>query len=214
MPPANLTRLDQYERIPNRRFANPEHSYADVTVLEHMRTRLRETLGEAAIALGDPPKRELSILSIEEDGERLHRMVILSRQQLLDAAVLTVVGFFGHKRGSANPTILADVETDLLQEFLHHNYVLSYSSLELPDGNWANLVLLLDASGIEHWRVSQRHAYAARELAPLFYKTIRLHNGTLPGGLAAPQLVLLSTKYYDYSDDNWWHAIREFRSHS
>jgi hypothetical protein len=214
MPQANLTRLGQFERVLDRRFANPEHSYADVLILEYMRARLRETLGEAAMALGDPPKRELSILSIKEDGERLHRMVVLSRQQLLDAAALTVVGFFGHKRASADPTILADVDTDLLLEFLHHNYVLSYSSLELPDGNWANLVLLLDASGIEHWRVSQRHAYAARELAPLFYKTIRLHNGTLPGGLAAPQLVLLSTKYYDYSDDNWWHAIREFRSHS
>jgi hypothetical protein len=212
MPPAKLTRLDQYEQTPERRFANPEHSYADVAILEYMRARLRETLGEAAIALGDPLQRELSILSIKEDGERLHRLVILSRQQLLAAAGLTVVGFFGHKRGSANPKILADVDTDLLQEFFHHTYVLSYSSLELPDGNWANLVIMLDATGIEHWRVSQKHAYAARELAPLFYKTVRLHNGVLPGGLAAPQLVLLRTKYYDYSGDNWWLAIREFRS--
>src|SRR5262245_25579911 len=181
MSPAKLTRLGQYEATPERRFANPEHSYADVAILEHMRARLRETLGEGARAVGDPLKRELSIVSIKEDGERLHRMVVLSRQQLFDATVLTVVGFFGHKGGSLHPAILQDVDTDLLLECLHDAYVLSYSSLELPDGNWANLVLLLDASGIEHWRVSQRHAYAARELAPLVYKTIRPHNGTLPG---------------------------------
>ena len=143
-------------------------------------------------------------------GDRSHRLVILSRQQLLNASALTVVGFFGHKRSAADPSLLQDVDTDLLQEFLHHAYVLSYSSLELPDGNWANLVLMLDAGGIEHWRASQKHAYAARELAPHFYQTIRLHNGTLPGGLAASKLVLLSTKYYDYRDESWWHAIREF----
>src|SRR5438046_2033219 len=142
MSPAKLTRLGQYEQIPGRRFANPEHSYADVAILEYMRARLRETLREAVRGPGDPLKRELSIVSIKEDGDRLHRMVILSRQQLLDAAALTVIGFFGHKRGSASPTILENVDTDLLQEFLHHTYVLSYSSLELPDGNWANLVLL------------------------------------------------------------------------
>ncbi|SRR6266498_1383714 len=214
MSPARLIRLGQFEQVPNRRFADPQHSYADVTVLEYMRARLRETLCGANIDATDPVNRELYIQSIKEDGERLHRLVILSRQQLLNAATLTVVGFFGHKRSAAKPAILQDIDTELLQEFLHHTYVLSYSSLELPDRNWANMVLMLDATGIEHWRASQRHAYAARELAPHFYDSIRLHNGTLPGGLAAPHLILLSTKYYDYSGDNWWHAIRDFRSNS
>src|SRR5262249_18275312 len=130
MPPAKLTRLGQYEQTPERRFANPEHSYADVAILEFMRARLRETLEKANIEPGDAPHRELYIESIKEDGERLHRLVILSRQQLLAAAGLTVVGFFGHKRGSANPKIISDVDTDLLQEFLRHTYVLSYCSLE------------------------------------------------------------------------------------
>jgi hypothetical protein len=210
MSPVKRTRLTQTEYIPDRPFTNPEHSYADVAVLEYMRTQLRVTLRDVDCGPSDPQSRQLYIHTLREDGERQHRQVILSRRMLLDAKSLTVVGFFGHKRGSADPGILEDVDNDLLQEFLHHTYVLCYNSLELPDGNWANLVLLLDATGIQQWRVSQKHAYAARELSPLFYETIRLHNGILPGGLAAPRLVLLSTKYYDYRGDNWWQTIREF----
>jgi hypothetical protein len=135
-------------------------------------------------------------------------MVILSRQLLLNAYQLTVVGFFGEKRGEANLALLQDVDTELVQEFLDHVSVLSYSSLELSDGNWANMVLLLGAEGIQHWRASQKHAYAARELAPQLYHTIRLHNGVLPGGLSS-QLLLRSTKYYEFHGQGLWQAMRE-----
>jgi hypothetical protein len=138
----------------------------------------------------------------------------IERAPLLTDAELTFVGFFGQRRFEANPALLQDVDTELIQEFLNHPYVLSYCSLELADNNWANIVILRNADGIQHWRASRKHAYAARELAPQYYTGIRLHNGILPNGLASPYLVLLHTKYYDFQGPGLWQAVREERGDS
>ena len=211
MTMTELARLNATEELPGRRFTNPEHSHADAAILRYMRRRLLETLCDAQIGASDPRSRELYIQTVPEDGARLHRMVILSRAALLGSVDLALVGFFGNKRGDASPAILQDVDTELLQEFLIHTYVLSYSSLEMPDGNWANMVLLEHTEGIEHWRASQKHAYVARDLAPQFYTSIRLHNGMLPGGLSVGPLMLHTTKYYEYEQAGRWQAIRDFR---
>jgi len=209
MSTSTIIRLGWHDHIPDRRFTEPEHIERDVAILDLMRARLYDTLLRSDIAAGDSLNRELYIQYIKEEPERLHRMVILSRQLLLNAYPLTVIGFFGERRGEANPALLQDVDTELVQEFLHHSYVLSYSSLELADGNWANMVLMLGAEGIQHWRASHKHAYAARELAPQFYHTIRLHNGALPNGLSSPNLTLSSTKYYEFHGQGLWRAERE-----
>lgn len=203
--------LTRFEPVPERPFAEPAHSLSDAAILDLMRERLRETLRDTSIGAGDVLGREPYTHLAVEDGERQHRMVVMARELLLGAGELTVVGFFGQRRDNADPAVLGDVDAELMQELFQHPYVLSYCSLALPDGNWANLVLLQHTEGIEHWRASQKHIRAARELSPQFYRTIRLHNGLLPGGLAGPQLVLHSTKYYDFSS-GWWQAIRDFRS--
>ena len=212
MSTPTIVHLGRHERIPDRLFTHPEHSEADAAILDRMRARLYDTLLRSDIGAGDPRNRELYIQYVKEEDDRLHRMVILSRQLLLNAYPLTVIGFFGERRGEANPALLQDVDTELVQEFLQHIYVLSYSSLELADGNWANMVLMLGAEGIQHWRASHKHAYAARELAPQFYYTIRLHNGTLPEGLSSPNLTLASTKYYEFHGQGLWQAVREASS--
>jgi hypothetical protein len=212
MSTSTIIRLGRHDHVPERRFTHPEHNQRDAAILELMRARLYDTLLRSDIGAGDERNRELYIQYVKEQHERLHRMVILSRQLLLNAYPLTVVGFFGERRGEANPALLQDVDTELVQEFLHHVYVLSYSSLELADGNWANMVLMLGAEGIQHWRNSHKHAYAARELAPQFYHTIRLHNGTLPGGLSSPNLTLAATKYYEFHSQGLWQAVREVGS--
>jgi hypothetical protein len=209
MSTSSIIHLGRHEHIPDRRFTHPDHNQRDVAILDLMRTRLYETLLRSDIGAGDSRNRELYIQYFKEEHERLHRMVILSRQLLLNAYPLTVVGFFGERRGEANPALLQDVDTELVQEFLQHIYVLSYSSLELADGNWANMVLMLGAEGIQHWRASHKHAYAARELAPQFYHTIRLHNGALPDGLSSPNLMLSSTKYYEFHGLGLWQAVRD-----
>ena len=209
MPPPNLIRLGQLETVPDRPFTNPEHNRADAAILNYLRWRLHYMLSQSNIGPGHPLARELYVQMMQEANGRFHRIVILEREPLLTDAELTLVGFFGHRRGEANPALLQDVDIELIQEFLNHPYVLSYCSLELADGNWANMVLLRNADGIEHWRASQKHAYAAREMAPLYYTGIRLHNGVLPGGLASPHMNLLSTKYYDFQGPVLWRAIRE-----
>jgi hypothetical protein len=105
------------------------------------------------------------------------------------------------------------VDDDLIHEFSMHPGVLSYSSFELEDGNYVNVVVLDSPDAKDHWRTSPRHAYAARDLAPEFYACIRLQNGHIPGGLAdLEHLRLLATKYYDYQQDEPWLAQRALGS--
>jgi len=174
-----------------------------------MRWRLHYLLSQSNIGPEHPLARALYIQTLDEDHGRFHRVVILEREPLLADAELAFVGFFGHRRVEADPTPLQEIDIELIQEFLDHPHVLSYCSLELADGNWANMVLLRSADGIERWRGSRKHAYVARELAPLYYTGIRIHNGVLPDGLASPHLSLLCTKYYDFQGPELWRAIRD-----
>lgn len=211
---SNIARLSKLETVPNRPFTNPEHSRADSAVINYMRWQLHHVLSQSNIGPEHPLARELYIQMLQEVNGRFHRIVILERAPLLTDAELTFVGFFGQRRFEANPALLQDVDTELIQEFLNHPHVLSYCSLELADNNWANIVILRNADGIQHWRASRKHAYAARELAPQYYTGIRLHNGILPNGLASPYLVLLHTKYYDFQGPGLWQAVREERGDS
>jgi hypothetical protein len=211
--PANPIRLGPLDAASGRPFTAPEHSHADLATLEYIRARLRHTLAAWDAPLDQPDQSEVHVQYVYDEHQRMHRMVIRDHAALASNSELAVVGFFGEQRGRANPALLQDIDTELIQEFLQHRYVLSYSSLELADGNWGNLVILQHAEGIEHWRASQRHAYAARELAPQFYARIRLHNGLLPNGLASARLILTSTKYYDFEGQDQWRAIREGMPH-
>jgi hypothetical protein len=140
-------------------------------------------------------------------------MIVTDRATLLAARALAVVGFCGQKRADLSPSLVQEmdkVDSALIGELTAQPYLLSYSSMELPDGNWANLVMMRSMEGIEHWRTSPRHGAAVIELAPHYYRSIRLHNALLVGGLATPRLTLLRTKYYDYRDGQCWMAMRAF----
>ena len=67
----------------------------------------------------------------------------------------------------------------------------------------------------------RRHGYAVRVLSPLYYRSVRLHNGYIAGGLSAGTngsqqggaIHITSTKYYDYLDvpsptGESWRAVR------
>src|SRR5690349_4336934 len=146
----NHIRLGPRDAVVERPFAAPEHSLADLGVLEAMRERLREMLGAPGSAADNPDRAEIHVQYVHEEHNRLHRVVLIDRTALRLSGELAFVGFFGQRRGDANAALLQDIDTELIQEFLHHRYVLSYSSCELPDGNWANMVLLLHVDGIQH----------------------------------------------------------------
>jgi len=200
--------LGPSEIVPDRPFTHPERSAEDLARLRHIAQRLRLVLSQPRTWPNDPSPL---ILNLQEADGRAHRIVIARRAELLTVRTLTVVGFFGQKRPEADVAPLSAVDDELIREFPQHPYVLSYCSLLLEDGNWGNSVLLNAPEAREHWRTSPRHQYAARELAPSYYATLRLHNAVLSGGLlAGNDWKLLRTKYYDFQGATPWHAIREF----
>ncbi len=199
--------LGASEIVAGRPFTNPEQSLEDVGKLSYMLEALRVTLQR----LPDEPATR--ILEAPGQDGRGQRVVISKWAKLRAASELFVVGFFGRKRTGLDGGPMDEMDRALIGEFDAHPGVLSYSSLELADGNWGNLVLLADEQTRDHWRTSPRHAYAAQELSPNYYLTIRLHNGLLPGGLwSGRDIALLRTKYYDFQTRPAWQAVREFQS--
>ncbi|MBC8161062.1 MAG: hypothetical protein H7Z42_07565 [Roseiflexaceae bacterium] len=155
-------------------------THHDTAALRYMRARLHRFIQtEPAVERTHAPH----IVYIPEPDNRQHRVVALNSAALLSGVVLTFVAFFGHKRTDSDAAQLDALDHELIHECLKMPQLLSYSSLELSDGSWANLVLLQSPDGIARWVESPRHAYAAHEVAPKSYREIRIHRGTLPAGL-------------------------------
>ena len=170
---------------------------------------IRRRVASAASLPREP--RPLVLESLEADG-RAHRAVLCDERRLADGRDLAWVGFFAAKRRDRDHAPLTLRDDELVQEFPAHPGILSYSSLELADGDWGNLILLEGDEAREHWRTSPRHADAVRELAPRHYTDVRLHLGIVPGGvLAARESLLHRTKYYDFRGGATWRAEREWR---
>lgn len=120
------------------------------------------------------------------------------------------VGFFGERHIDRSSIALEEANAELVLEFRQFPGILSYSSIELYNGDWANLVIHDRPDARTYWRSSQRHAEAAERLAPQYYRTVRIHNGVIPGGLSGGGgLVIHSTKYWDYQRPRMWHALRD-----
>jgi hypothetical protein len=188
------------EILPNRPFTHPDQTHADLLALEQTRARLREALQHTTH----------SSFVINDEH---HRFIVLNREALLTTQPITVVGFCGTQRIPLDGALLDEmsaVDGDLARELVEHPDMLTYSSLQIEDGNWRNLVLLRSHAGIGYWRESQRHVYAANQLSPQYYSCVRLHNGVLPEGLASPRMLITSTKYYDFDTEPVWRAIRTY----
>ncbi|MBI1881472.1 MAG: hypothetical protein HYR94_25105 [Chloroflexi bacterium] len=208
--PTDYIRLSWSDLVPDRPFTNPDHNVEDLAHLQHMAEKLRHLLSWPEAIPAQP--RPL-VLHLEETGGRRHRIAIARPEELLSGDELAVVGFCGQKWPEADRAPLDAVDAELLDEFMLHPHLLSYSSLEVEDGNWRNLVLFGHPQGIGHWAISLKHTHAARELAPVYYKNIRLHNGVLPGGLIlGNEIILTRTKYYDYQNQILWWAVRELQA--
>lgn len=98
----------------------------------------------------------------------------------------------------------------MLLEFRHYPGILSYSSIELANEYWANLVVHREAEDTEAWRGSVAHTHAVT-YSPELYASIRIHNGHLDDGVSGNQAIAIDrTKYWDYDADPVWQAVREF----
>ena len=94
-------------------------------------------------------------------------------------------------------------------ELISNPGLLSYSSLELRNGDWCNLVVLNGEEAKTHLKNTSTHTYAAYQLAPHYYEWIRLHNGVMSEGLDHTEMLLQKTKYYIFYAAQPRPAIRE-----
>jgi hypothetical protein len=141
-------------------------------------------------------------------GGRIMRHVLCTEERLRAHPGLCVVGFFGDRHVELDSTPLEQANAALVREFRSYPGITSYSSRELPNGQWANLVLHDDPIDREFWRRSELHAQAVAALSPVYYRSVRIHNGRLTEAAPAdPDLILESTKYYDFADG--WRAQRD-----
>lgn len=169
----------------------------DMIVLKYMARRVQIAAQQIDILQTEQP--QLCIL--QERHRRIHRIALYSMDALRERINMLFVGFISKKRASLSPTIIADIERvdkRLLIELGNNPGLLSYSSLQFRSGNWCNLVLFRDNEAKKHVRDTEVHSHAAYQLAPRYYEWVRLHNGTLTGGLAQGVFTLQKTRLYTF----------------
>lgn len=198
------------EKIEGRPFTDPDHSQGDLETMRRMAQQLVDTYDDPVLCDFVPGKNKVC----QSDPQGRHfRIYYVQPKLLFGLRGLTVVGFFGQKRPGADirPLIQADKKFEF--EFVNHPGLLSLSTVRLPDGDFANLVLFTDAEARDHWNNSPLHRELVPKISPPYYKSIRLNNGILPAGLAAPDdLQLIRVKYLDYSTSPPWRAVRNFEA--
>jgi hypothetical protein len=200
--------LSAYESPPDHPCASIDHYHSDLVLLGYLLQDLRALVRRAA-------KGEIILTPYETITWEVHglqrRTVTCDPARLMRPDTCFLVGFLGARRASPAARELDETELDVIGELRNHSGIVSYSSVELVDHQWANLVVHVHSRDREAWRHSEVHVQAADELAPRVYHNVRIHNGRIPGGPIGPQtLVIESTKYWDYDGPEVWHAVREF----
>jgi hypothetical protein len=170
----------------------------DLILLRYMARRLHLTLRQLEQP-ANPRNSQTWPYRMQERHGRTHRIAIYQPQELLVKLPLSFVGFVSRKRRQLSLSIIKAIEKVdkvLIEELAEAPGILSYSSLELQNGHWCNLVLLRDDTAKMHLKSSSTHKYAAYDLAHSYYEWIRLHNGVMPEGLDHMEMLLQKTKYY------------------
>lgn len=177
---------------------NFERDSLDLAILRYMAQRIYITL----YLLDEPADPSQPLVYYSEEGQKYtHRIAIYKPGELLQNNSIDFVGFVSAKLKPESPQVIEEiraVDKKLIVELISTPGLLSYSSMEMRDGRWCNLVLLSNAEAKMHIRNSETHAYAAYQLSPRYYEWVRIHNGTMPGGLARNEMVLQKTKYYQF----------------
>lgn len=135
--------------------------------------------------------------------------IVCDPVRIIEPATVHVVGFFSDRITDADLSPLGDAEDDLLAELRNHPGMLGYSSMELIDHYWANLVIHTDPADRETWRGAAVHKRAVIEVAPLVYNSVRIHKGCLLDGVPGSETIRIeSTGYWDYASTPTWEATR------
>ncbi len=170
----------------------------DIILLRYMAQRINITL----YFLDEPADPSQPLLYYLEEGQKYtHRIAIYNPQELLLNNKLDFVGFISRKLQPGDSQVIEEigaVDKKLIVELINTPGLMSYSSLELRDGRWCNLVLFSGPALKMHLKKSETHAYAAYQLSPRYYDWVRLHNGIMPGGLVRDEMLLQKTTFYQF----------------
>ncbi|MFQ5522189.1 MAG: hypothetical protein ACE5F5_01235 [Acidimicrobiia bacterium] len=188
-------------------------SFTSVDLLDHDLGILSEILADLVTLLRQADAGERMIVDHQpiawKEGGLSRRLIVCNEARLRAHPEACVVGFFGKRKMGIDIGPLEEANSAIVAQFKDYPGIFSYSSIELPNRHWANLVLHDDPVDRKYWRRGELHAKAARELSPLHYKTVRIHNARLSAPvLADPDFRLMSTKYWDYGEDPVWAAER------
>lgn len=199
------------EDVPGRPFTDPVHTRREEEALRMLLAHERE---RARAWCDEPSESRRNVIIRETDAAGLrHLLVVPDTHALIDARDLLVVGFFGRPREDAQTTLLFELEERLvagMSAYAAHG-LLSYYDLELVKGAYGNLILFAKPDGPARWGENPVHREAV-EISPRNYHEIRLHQGSLPGGILEDgELRLTRTRYIDYGEPEVWRAIRRFR---
>ena len=200
------TILSATETVPGRPFSDPQYSIKDLAMMRSMAQQLVDVYGDPVVCDFQPGGRPICK---SDKQKRSFRIYYIQADLLFTLKNLTVVGFFGQKRPNADIKPLLDADKAFEKTFHDHPGLLSLSTVRLPDGDFANLVLFTDSEAKDNWNFSPLHNDTVASISPPYYRSIRLNNGILPDGLVAPQkLYLERTRYIDYESDPPWRALR------
>ena len=200
--------LHSYEKVEGKRFTHPTYIGLEARMMRFMFQRLVQVLESLERSQGYDPN-ELQIREMVEPDGRYHRALVIQPGLLTSLPSFTVVGFFGQRCFDADDKDSWKRDDLLFSEMQNHQGLLSYSTLELTNGDYCNGILFRDEASKNHWGRSSVHEKAVREFSPTFYHSIRLYNGVLQAPLAEfYKLKLTSVKYFDYSVTPPWIAHR------
>lgn len=207
----SIIHLSPTDVIEKRPFTHPDHTFRDKNTLHYMINQLCLILENPHLATD---VARTILFNVPDQDSWIHRIVLAQPERLRNLTPLTLVGFFGQRREDANLELAHEFDNTLIKEIPENPDLLSYSTIALQNDDYANMVIFANPEALNDWSRSQAHAQAVNQLAPGYYWSIRLYNGILPQGIADGQnLHLVRAKYFDYSSDPMWHAIREMQVH-
>ena len=204
MPGTLPISLGQLELITEKPFTHTDHIVKDREILVHMAKQVGTVLENNLDSLG-----ERETIFIDEPDKRYHRFFVPRPNIMAGAKDIYLVGFFSHKQAGAAPDHFGNLDDQLIEQLPTFQEILSYSTMALPDGDFGNLVLLLDEEVKLRWMHGEIHSRAV-SLSPAYYQYVRINNGVLPEGVIQPDLLEITrVKYYDFEQDPPWKAVRE-----
>jgi hypothetical protein len=170
----------------------------DLTILNY--------IAQATFHLADQLHRDASSLAlpathISETARGYTRRIIINTCAPIKQMTLPFVSFVSKKQADIIERVqqdIADIDEAIVSGLARQSSLLSYSSFQLAERDWYNLVLFSQASAKQDMLSVQLHQLAAYELAPKYYQWIRLHHGTITRNDAVTAITFQLTKYYRF----------------